>query len=276
MDLTRHEIDAKGMKETAAAETDYDVLIDEPTLGYENGKLVFVYMKPPDTDRVLSRAREACFSLKFKDVNWRSDGLQSVSRIFGFQPRLTTRKDYCAPTVMARESPAEQGALLDMGKVVARIYEQYNPELYKAHCELIEETVEPDWRLPGMPFSGGIVNKNNPIHYHFDSANIPNVWSCLLCFKQDLEGGYLAVPQYNIAAAFRDGWIGLFDNKQFLHGVTPFNKISPEATRFTVVYYSNQGMRHCLPCAEEISRIKNKRTEREDKRNQGVDPVTEQ
>jgi len=272
VEVTERTVDIKRLMETPPAESDYDVLIDEPCMGYENGKLVLVYLKPPDTTETVARCRDACFHLPFPPKNWRTGGLQSCSRIFGFDPRKVTRKDYCSPTVMARESPKEHAAFLDMGKAVARMYEEYNPELYAQHCQINEENVHTDWRLPGLPFTGGIVNKNNPIRYHFDTANYSDVWSCLLCFKQDMEGGYLAVPQYNIGVALRDGWVCLFDNKKFLHGVTPFNQLTAAGRRFTVVFYSNRGMWKCLPFREEIARFKDTRTTREDNRLKGVDP----
>jgi len=73
------------------------------------------------------------------------------------------------------------------------------------------------------------------------------VWSNMLGFKRHCEGGYLAVPEYDLALEIADNSLSMFDGQNLLHGVTPMRLTSDGAHRFTIVFYSLKGVWQCLP-----------------------------
>ena len=123
-----------------------------------------------------------------------------------------------------------------------------------------------NWKLGETVFTSGIVNKNNQINYHFDTGNFTEVFSAMLAFKNDMVGGHLVLPQYDLALEIADGSLTLFDGQKALHGVTPIHYKSDRSYRFTMVYYSLKNMWHCLEIDDELARIRNVKTVREKKR----------
>jgi hypothetical protein len=120
-----------------------------------------------------------------------------------------------------------------------------------------------DWKIGGTPFTSGIINKNNPLKYHFDAGNIGQVYSNMIAFKNDCEGGHLALPEFDIGLEISNRSVVFFDGQDILHGVTPFRLLSRDAYRYTIVYYTLKQMWNCKPLDEEIARIRTRKTERE-------------
>lgn len=200
----------------------------------------------------------------FKDV--RTEGLKTQSRIFGFRPRETIRKDFCSSTSLVHDFPNEHKLFTDFAKTLDRHYRQYVPDIYTAHKELSEDKILKEWKMEGSPFTSGIINKNNPLKYHYDSGNFENVYSNMLALKHDVQGGYLAIPEYDVALEIANHSISLFDGQKLLHGVTPIHYNNAQGYRYTVVYYTLKKMWNCEPLTAEIARIKKVKTEREVKR----------
>jgi hypothetical protein len=123
--------------------------------------------------------------------------------------------------------------------------------------------IKDDWKIEGTPFSSGIINKNNALKYHFDSGNIKQVYSNMVCFKKNCEGGYLVLPEFDVALEVANKSITFFDGQDIMHGVSPFKLKTYDGYRFTIVYYTLQQMWKCEPIDEEIVRIRNRRKERE-------------
>lgn len=199
-------------------------------------------------------------------VSDRVSGLRTVSRIFGYAPRVPLRKDFCSPTSLAQDFPKEHELLCEYGRAIVDLYTEVAPEVYEAHFTEAEKKVRKEYRIEGTPFTSGIVNKNNPLKYHFDSGNFKNVYSCMLGIREGTAGGYLAMPEYDCALEIKNNSVTIFDGQKILHGVTPIKLLTPEAYRFTIVYYSLTRMWECLPLGEEVRRIRNLKTERERRR----------
>jgi hypothetical protein len=180
--------------------------------------------------------------------------MPSYSVTFGYHPRNALRNNFCGPAGLAREDPAAHRLIVSYAGVVASAYARSNPALFERH-ERLALAVRREWQLEGGPFTSGIVNRDSPLPYHYDGGNFAGVWSGMLGFRRDIEGGNLAVPAYDLALEVADGSLTLFDGQGLLHGVTPFVKTSPHAYRFTVVYYSLEQMWKCLPPEEEAARI---------------------
>jgi hypothetical protein len=130
----------------------------------------------------------------------------------------------------------------------------------------MESKVLNEWAIRDTPFTSGIINKNNPLKYHFDAGNFRGMYSCMVGFKQDVGGGFLALPDYGVAVEIAHNSVFMFDGQEILHGVTPIRRLSTKAFRYTIVYYSLQQIWKCLPLDGELARIRKLKTEREEKR----------
>jgi len=257
-------VDLEEYVQRSAAEADIKQLVSQPSIiiDGDTGETILVYAELKHDSKDLLNALN-----KIKYVSdIRTGGLKTTSRIFGYNPRNTLRKDYCSATGLATESPELHAVILEWGKYVAEVYKSFLPERAKAHYDLLEEKVIEEYRIDGTPFTSGIINKNNPLKYHFDSGNFRGVYSCMITIKRDIGGGHLAMPEYGIGLELKNNTVAMFDGQSLLHGVTPIEKQAHDAYRFTVVYYSLLQMWKCLPLTEEIARIRKVRMEREARR----------
>lgn len=266
--LTKKPVDHKQYVMRSALDTDYEQLLEDDVIGIDaETKQVIFIQKTLDFDDY--QIMKALGTIRY-DESVRSRGLKTRSRIFGYSPRITYRKDFCSTTSLAQESPRQHAIVCQYGVQIAGLYNQYTPETYKAHQEILKEKILDEWQIKDTPFTSGIINKNNPLKYHFDSGNFKNVYSCMAVFKRDVRGGHLSLPEYNVGLSLPHNSVFMFDGQSVLHGVTPITKLNDQAVRYSIVYYSLQQIWNCLPLTDEIARIRNKKTERERNRAKGV------
>lgn len=262
------EINLKDYKERSARPEDCSMLIDEDVIVYLGGQVVLVYISKVDED--MREFVEALGRVNYSK-SYRSNGLLTTSRIFGYAPRNVVRNHPCRAASLAAEQPNESDIVQRFAEVAAKYYRQHNASLAETHTQLTEENVLSEYRIGKSMFTSGIINHNNPLKYHFDAGNYKNVWSAMFAFKKNIEGGYLAMPELDMCLKCTHGSLTLFDGQAYLHGVTPIRKLSEDAVRYTVVFYSLQQMWNCEMPKDEISRIRAKRAEVElKKRNKTV------
>lgn len=226
--VERRPLDLDAYRFRVAEYTDCAYTVKEPTLVYEGPELKIAYM---ELDERLPRVVDALRRIEYVR-DWRTGGLPTNSRIIGYTPRSALRKDFCASVSLATELPAEHRVICEAGAIADRYYAKANAGLHFQHKSLLKERVNPNWRIDDSVFTSGIINKNNPLRYHFDSGNFHNVWSAMLVFKKDCDGGGLNVPEYDLS----------------------------------IVYYALQQMWNCLPPEQELARIRSLKTRRERKR----------
>lgn len=257
-------LDYKRFVKRSALESDYETLIKEPCIGVEDGEIKFVYDFLPDgvAGDDLIKALKSISYIKGK----RARGLVSQSRIFGYKPRLEMRGDFCSSTSLAREYPKEHQLVCDLAADIEGIYKARHPDGYKKHSGDVTEKVKKEWRIGEGIFTSGIINKNNPLKYHFDTGNFNKVYSCMPVFKKDVAGGHLALPEYGLGIELKDRSIFMFDGQSIMHGVTPIKYTKPTGHRYSVVFYSLKRIWQCLEIDEELARIRNKKTQREKER----------
>jgi hypothetical protein len=270
--LKRKVLDKKEWVKRSAQEGDYSTLITEPCLlvDDETGEIKAIYDHLDlDTDPIVKALRRVKYS-----VGVRARGLKSTSRIFGYRPRSEMRQDYCSSTSMAVEQPKEHELVAKLALDLEKVYAKYNPETFQRHRELSEEKVKKEWRIEHESlFTSGIINKNNPLKYHFDTGNFSDVFSMMVVFKGSVEGGYLSLPEYDIAFELPNNSLFMFDGQGILHGVTPIKYVSAFGYRFSVVYYTLKRMWQCLEIGEEVKRIRESKTLKE--RTRMENPLTE-
>ncbi len=265
--LKRRDIDHTQFVKRSALDTDYDTLIEDDVIAIDadTKQIIFVQAKLPFPDKEILWALDR---IRYEE-NTRTSGLKTRSRIFGYSPRNVVRKDFCSTVSLAVEQPAEHAMVCKYGVQIAELYSQFTPEAYAAHQEIIKAKVLDEWAIKDTPFTSGIINKNNPLKYHFDTGNVKSVYSCMAVFKKFVRGGYLSLPEYGVALALPHNSVMMFDGQSVLHGVTPITKTSPQAVRYSIVYYSLQQIWNCLPLSEEVARIRNLKTKRERARAKG-------
>lgn len=260
IELKNKNLNYKDFIKRSAKETDYDQLITESCIGIENGEIKFVYQELPDWNT--SEVVKALKTIKYIEGK-RARGLVSRSRIFGFKPRLEMRGDYCSSTSLAFEFPKEHAIICGLASKIEDLYKSTHPDGYEFHKKVTDEKIKPAWRINNSVFTSGIVNKNNPLKYHFDTGNFTKVYSCMPVFKSGIKGGHLALPEYGLGIELKNNSIFMFDGQSILHGVTPIEYESPLSYRYSVVYYSLKRVWQCLEINEELARIRQKKTDRE-------------
>jgi len=265
--LKKRDINHLDYVKRSALESDYELFIEDDVIAIDEDtkQIIFVQKKLDFDDKQIMWALDR---IKYEE-NTRTSGLKTRSRIFGFNPRNAIRKDFCSTTSLAVQQPQEHAAVIKYGVQISSLYSQFTPEVYEKHMEITKAKVLDEWAIKDTPFTSGIINKNNPLKYHFDSGNFKNVYSCMAVFKRGTKGGFLAMPEYGVGVALPHNSVFMFDGQSVLHGVTPITKESPTDTRYSIVYYSLQQIWNCLPLSEEIARIRNKKTERERRRAKG-------
>lgn len=254
-------------RQRSALESDYTQLVRESAVVVVDGKIRAIYQDLDELGMKSASIVKALQTIKYQ-AGQRSRGLTSYSRIFGYAPRLEFRQNFCHSASLAVENPKEHATICSYATEVARVYQLNAPETYSDHLETATKVLD-SYRIEGSPFTSGIANKNSALKYHFDSGNFNDVYSCMLGFKSNVLGGYLALPEFDVAFEIKDNSVFIFDGQNILHGVTPIKYLTEDAYRYTVVYYSLKRMWECKVVGEEIERIRNIRQEVERRRARG-------
>lgn len=202
IEIEPSEINHKDFVKRTALGGDIENVIKESCVITTGGKIKVIYLDLDEVGLDCKDITEAVKTIKYEQTE-RSGGLKTTSRIFGFAPRNTLRKDFCSSTSLARQNPKENKIICDYAEKISEVYLNIDPETYGKHSDLADKTL-PEWRIKRSLFTSGIVNKNNPLKYHFDSGNFTDVYSCMLGFKYNVDGGYLAMPAYNLALEIKN------------------------------------------------------------------------
>src|SRR3990167_5076395 len=183
--LSKKPIDYKEFVKHSATNQDYDQLLEGDIIGIdaETKQVIFVQKQLDFDDRDIMWALE---HIRYEE-NTRTGGLRTNSRIFGYSPRNVVRKDFCSTTSLAIDAPKEHAIVCKYGVQISQLYSKFTPEVYEKHKEIVTAKVLDEWAIKDTPFTSGIINKNNPLKYHFDSGNFKNVYSCMAVFKRDIR-----------------------------------------------------------------------------------------
>lgn len=258
IDVSKRPLNVKDFEKRSAKANDCSTLIRESCVLKEDGKVVLVYLKDFVKDNSLLSLLQ---KIQYNRTD-RSRGLITNSRIFGWSPRITHRRDYCSSTGLAEDFPFENMVVCDLAVSVEKIYRDFAPEIWSEH-RLKAGKIRDDYHLSESVYTSGIINKDNPLNYHFDSGNIPDTFSSMIVLREDVEGGFLNLPEYDVALDCANGSLVIFNGQGILHGVSPIQKLSSSAVRFSIVYYSLLSLWKCLPLNEEIARIRERKAQRE-------------
>lgn len=181
--------------------------------------------------------------------------LKSTSKIFGYQPRSGLRNRPCNVASLAYDDPELSSLLTGMALDVSGFYMNACSEIFGYHFKLVDEKIPEQYTIKNTPFTSGIVNRSGRLPYHFDAGNIKGCWSAMLGISDGISGGDLCIPEIDCRLKISDGSLCLFNGQGLIHGVSKFNRVDPNAERYTIVWYSLQQLWKCLTREEEIKRI---------------------
>lgn len=254
-------LDAKSYLRGFPSRDDYDTLIDSPTLlvDAETEKLVaaYLYLSPALLPTCLELT-PALATARYNELS-RASGMETKSFVFGYVPRRHYRTNaYCHAS---RVSGELNDALLSLGRAFEQIYAALAPARYEEHREAAS-SLRSEYRYTEV-FTSGVVNKDSAIAYHFDKGNLHGAWSAMLYLTKGIADGVTVFPEYRVAFAPADTALVYFPGSVLLHGVMPFQKLTPDAYRYTIVYYTLRSLWQCLPPPEEYKRYLSWRTEYE-------------
>lgn len=183
----------------------------------------------------------------------------SYDKTFGFRPR---REIFGLPSGASdfnSKYPDEFKKLIQLGVDLEDQFKTHAPDKYLLQMEIINHEVHKNWMIPGTIFTQGIINNSNNLDYHFDRGNFKGFWSCMAVFAKDIVGGQLVIPSLNCALNIQDNTYVLFNGQKHLHGVTKINKTSPQAFRFSIVFYALELMKFAKPTVkQELDEIRSR------------------
>lgn len=227
-------------------------LIDEPAVVYEDGKPMLGHFFVPDS--LLRDIRRVVKGTKPQKSS-RTNGLPTQSTVYGVMPRNNLRTDYCRFTSATRKEGEFFQIMNHYCEVLCEVYERHFPEAYRSAIEEVHGAVVPDWRHNRTPFQTININVNHAIKYHRDTGNFRKAMSTVLIVKDEIAGGELTVPEYDMTLAQRDGAFTVFDGQSLVHGVLPIRRLSPRGYRASIVFYSMNALKNCYPYQAEIDRL---------------------
>jgi hypothetical protein len=263
VDVQKLSVDTSTLKTKVPASIgDAHRVIEGDAQVYHDGQLQMVHLVTEDD---LSPLLAVMKRTKFFG-GFRTSGLKRHARVFGYQPRVTIRRDYCSEASLARDDPAAEVTLKHYAFAASERLKEEAPEIYRLHEKTLDARVRDDWRIKNSVFTSGIANCDSSLYYHLDTGNFPDLWSAMYVMKRDMVGGDLVIPEFDLRLKFRTGSLLLFNGQKFIHGVTEMRRMNPNAYRYTVVYYALQGLCNCLSPVEELVRIKQVKMKRERKR----------
>lgn len=222
---------------------------------------VLAVASPLKARSALRSLRQAALSTKAR-TTFRTNGLQTTTRPFGFSPRNVIRSDWCRSFDVHRKSPSAALELVRWAPALDVLYKRYAGEQRKLHIQDTQGRFEPDYFLGSTPWTSGNLNRNASLSYHFDTGNTVNGWSGMIVLREFCKGGDLVFPEFGVRLALRDGDAFLFNGQNHLHGVTPITNTKSSGYRMSLVYYTAEQIWKCLPPKQELNRIKSKSTER--------------
>lgn len=253
----KEDVDVRSLCKRTAMEKDADTVISEYCQIFDEDTWEFIIWLFP-ISRDTSDLKRALKTIKFQKTK-RTWWLESTSRIFWYSPRVAIRNDFCSSTSLSRENPEAHDMVCGYSKQLDEVYRSFWWERYKGHMENTDKVLW-DYKIWDSLFTSGIINKNNPLNYHYDAGNFKDCFSCMITIKDGITWWRLSVPEYGIKFELPDSSMIMFDWQSILHWVTPIMKKSESSYRFTCVYYSLKGMWKCLTPDEELIRIKEKKT----------------
>lgn len=265
--IHKKNINIKTIAKKPAKETDGSIIIDKPTLMFDEDWNLLIAILDLDFDKKFYLEQLE------KNIKWitsrRTDGMFATAKIFWKRPRVSLRYDFCSNAALTTENEKFTNYLLEYcAKKITELYKRFDQEKFTEHEKKMIELWD-DRKYEKSIFTSWIINKNNPLPYHYDAWNLKNCFSWMITIKDKVDWWYLMVPEYDLQIRTRDWSLIMFDWQSLLHWVSPIRK-HEWWYRYTTVFYTMKWLRNCLSPKEELKRIQKKKTELYQKRKQDL------
>jgi hypothetical protein len=233
--------------------SDCEKIIKEDTIIKSKGEIVIIYKTISKSH--INKIKRLVHGAKYTK-SARSNGVPTQSAIFGSLPRVPNRNNYCRVTADTKKQKKIANSIMGFSKIIDSIYKDLLPAQHEMNLQIVRSNVESEYIIKDTPFTTINFNVNHAIKYHKDTGNFKGVFSNVLIIKEDVIGGHLICPEYNIGFEQGDGALILFDGQSIIHGVTPIKIMAEGGFRSSCVFYSLSTMKNCYPYELELERIK--------------------
>lgn len=183
------------------------------------------------------------------------------SAIVGAADPMGTAR-YCRLTSWTGQHLPEFGRLSVLLKEIGAAFAAHVPDRYAAQMGYVTRT-DPDWVVPGTPFTTITVNNTYATGTHKDQGDLAAGFSCLAVLRSGrFNGGRLVFPEWRTAVDLHHGDLLLMDAHEW-HGNTAIScphgyrelDVSDctacRGERISVVCYYRERMTECGTPAEE-------------------------
>jgi len=235
-------------------EGDWDTIVDYDADVYCGDELICVFRKaePKKVAYLLDAVRR----VKFNDLKrMGAQHMASRSKVFGFSPRVPLRRNYCSKCAFAREDPELNERLSKWANVSDDFLREHCPAKHAWFTDYAAQ-IRPEWRINDTVFTSGYINDTCSLTYHVDKSELPKAWNVVTVMKHGVKGGMTVLPEYRVALNAEGPVMFGFSAPADVHGVTPITKISKDAYRYSVVFYTMKEMVKCGSLEEELDRIR--------------------
>lgn len=207
----------------------------------------------------------------------RRSGMNIPSSVIGAVDPMG-RQRYCRLTAWTGTNMPRWQQLRPLFQQVARHLAAAVPDRYANQMDQARKT-QPEWIIPGTPFTTITVNNSYPTGVHTDKGDLDTGFSTIACLRRGTyTGGRLCFPRWRVAVDLHHGDLICMDAHEY-HGNTTMvcecgdrmNGMCETcgAERISVVSYFRTEMANCGTASEELARARADADTRTDKRRQG-------
>lgn len=164
------------------------------------------------------------------------------SGIAGFFDRYP-RIPFGRATTFTRDNRAMHDRSLPYFQELGKWFEKLLPERYKYQLSCCNK-LDPEFVIEGTPFTTLTINKNFRTAAHRDAGDLSKGFSNLTVVTNGkrFRGGYLVLPEYEVAVDLQPGDLLLVNNHEGIHGNTEIIPIDEGAERISFVSYFRENM----------------------------------
>jgi|SRR5690606_9363084 len=203
----------------------------------------------------------------------RSQSRDIASSVIGAMDAAGRHK-YCRLTAWTGQNLPYWESLSPLLRGVACALEEHVPDRYAAQAAEAA-TAQPEWVVPGTPFTTVTVNNSYPTGVHTDKGDLEKGFSTIACLRKgSYTGGRLCFPLWRVAADLKHGDLICMDAHDW-HGNTMMVCACGEkmngmcekcgAERISVVSYFRENITQCGSSDEEYAKAQAAADARTDK-----------
>jgi hypothetical protein len=215
--------------------------------------IIYLDLNEPRFDALLPYLND----LNFAKSTRKTLGNTNESILFGAVSKKVNHNNFCNVGATVCQSPdLSQLLKLEYSTICDGLMQLYLPQYQKLGKAILKHSgIHHDWHMADSFWTSGIINKNSPHNFHIDGANASSAYSAMITLKGNISGGYLVIPEYNIAFQVSNRSVIFFCGKEIIHGVSPIN-IRKNGFRYSMVYYTTADLKYCSSYSEEMIKAK--------------------